>query len=183
MDQKEALRISVQNVRSMVNNSILLLRDVDLLLSKAGFTPLFGNTLGCEPSKNINQSYDQPSSFFPPYMSRFYYRNETGAGAKLLCVNVQFYHHLWDEFQPCILAGLCKLSSKGNKPQHWWMKYYAFEFDTNERIKPDRSIYHREDEDASVSMWGIELQELAGIEDIKKEITDRLIEEYERQND
>jgi hypothetical protein len=54
MDQTEAMRISALNVRRMVNNNILLLRDADLLLSKAGFQPLYGNTLGCEPSKNIN---------------------------------------------------------------------------------------------------------------------------------
>ena len=40
MDIREVLKVSVQNVREVVNNSILLLRDVDNMLSKEGLTPL-----------------------------------------------------------------------------------------------------------------------------------------------
>ncbi|QMV42687.1 hypothetical protein [Cohnella cholangitidis] len=109
MDLNETMRVSIENVRNIVGNSILLLRDADLLLSKEGYSPVYGNTIGCEPSKSINQSPDQAGNFFPQYMSRIYSRANGDDGSTLLYLNIQFYHFNIDKMNPCFLAGKFKL--------------------------------------------------------------------------
>ncbi|WP_141335924.1 hypothetical protein [Paenibacillus sp. tmac-D7] len=176
MEQSEIMRISIENVRNIVNNSILLLKDADIVFSKAGFLPIHGNTIGSESSKDINQSPDQPRTFFPQYMTRYYSHQDNKSSSKLLGLNVQFYHFNYEVLSPCLIAAFCKLKNKESRPQYWWIKYCAFETDIS--FKSDGSVFKYEDEDAEVEFWGLELSQFNNIDDLQKVVISRLLAMY-----
>ena len=192
MNSGEILKVSVENVRSLTNNSLLIIRDIDTILSKTGFISVFGNTIGIEISKNINQSFNQSSSLFPQFISRFYISNEelkTNKVKQALCVNIQLYHPDLEELVPVIISGVFKFNSpvKDVKRviQHWWLKYTVFEYEKDEPIVFNGKKFicnPFEEGDINVTFWGRELHKLNSESDIIKEITSKLLDTYKKDN-
>ncbi|GIQ69554.1 hypothetical protein DUZ99_18675 [Xylanibacillus composti] len=174
MEQIEIMRVSIENVRNLISNSIQLLRDTDLLLSQSGYYPLHGNTIGSETSKNMNQSAEQAGTFFPQYMSRYYTAEQGKASSTVLCVNIQFYHFNREALDPCIIAGVCSLKDESLSVQYWWLKYYAFEASTN--FVADGSIFHDEDEEAAIDFWGENLALFTDNQVLQDKIVTRLLD-------
>ncbi|WP_456273125.1 hypothetical protein [Bacillus sp. AK031] len=65
--QQEIIK-SIEDVRSVVDNSILLLRDLDSIFSGGNPLPVLGNAPRTESSKNINQSPNANGTFIPQFM-------------------------------------------------------------------------------------------------------------------
>ncbi|WKU21117.1 hypothetical protein Q3A90_15165 [Priestia megaterium] len=192
MNSGEILKVSVENVRSLTNNSLLIIRDIDTILSKKGFSTLFGNTIGTEISKNINQSYNQSSALFPQFISRFYLSNEelkNNEVKQVLCVNIQFYHPDVEALVPVIIGGVFEFDSpvKDIKSviQHWWLKYAVFEYEKDEPIVFNGKKFvcnPFEEGDTNVIFWGRELHELNSESDIVNEVTSKLLDIYSKEN-
>lgn len=191
MDIREVLKVSVQNVREVVNNSILLLRDVDNMLSQEGLTPLFGNTLGTETSKSIGQSMDQYSysTFFPQFMCRVYVDNnelQQNRVGKVIVVNVQFYHSNCPALYPTVIAGIFKLphtfTAQAIKKEvnYWWLKYVAFEYCSYEELKFDgtyitKKPWVEDDDETEVVFWCHELHTFENQSDVNEKIVNQVI--------
>ncbi|WP_244159147.1 hypothetical protein [Bacillus proteolyticus] len=186
------MKISIQNVREVINNSILLLRDVDNMVSREGLTSLFGNTLGTETSKNIGQSMDQNSytTFFPQFMCRVYVNHnelQENRVEKVTIVNVQFYHANCPLLYPTVIAGVFKLPRTFTAQEikeevnYWWLKYVAFEYCSYEKLKFDgTSITVRpwveEKNETEVVFWCHELHTFENQGDIERKIVEQIRE-------
>lgn len=139
MNENEVLKMSIQNIREMYSNSILILRDVDTQLSEHQLIPLFGNTLGSEISKSILQSKEQFNSFFPQFMCRVYVRGEENH-LKVAFVNIQFYHPNYPSLGPTVNVGVFTLPESytstelKKKLYYWWLKSVIFERNSSEPI-------------------------------------------------
>ncbi|PGQ79689.1 hypothetical protein [Priestia megaterium] len=192
MNSGEILKVSVENIRSLTKSSLLIIKDVDAFLSKTGFISVFGNTIGTEISKNINQSFNQSSSLFPQFISRFYISNEElkiNEIKQVLCVNIQFYHPDLEDLVPVIISGVFKFNSpiKDVKRviQHWWLKYTVFEYEQSEPVVYNGKKFicnPFEEGDTDVTFWGRELHELNSESDIINEITSKLLDTYKKNN-
>ncbi|OJE36426.1 hypothetical protein BAQ49_16240 [Bacillus proteolyticus] len=192
MSTKDIMKISIQNVREVINNSILLLRDVDNMVSREGLTSLFGNTLGTETSKNIGQSMDQNSytTFFPQFMCRVYVNHnelQENRVEKVTIVNVQFYHANCPLLYPTVIAGVFKLPRTFTAQEikeevnYWWLKYVAFEYCSYEKLKFDgTSITVRpwveEKNETEVVFWCHELHTFENQGDIERKIVEQIRE-------
>ncbi|MEO4022059.1 hypothetical protein VKA11_20860 [Bacillus paranthracis] len=189
MDIREVLKVSVQNVREVVNNSILLLRDVDNMLSKEGLMPLFGNTLGTETSKSIGQSMDHYSTFFPQFMCRVYVDNnelQQNRVERVVIVNVQFYHSNCPTLYPTVIAGIFKLphifteQAIKKEVNYWWLKYVAFEYCSYEELKFDGTYITKKpwienNDETEVIFWCYELHTFENQSDVKEKVVDQMI--------
>ncbi|PEZ06742.1 hypothetical protein CN326_09785 [Bacillus sp. AFS018417] len=139
MNANEILMMSIQNVREMYSNSILILRDVDTQLSEHNLMPLFGNTLGPETSKSITQTTEQFNTFFPQFMCRVYVK-AAEQHLKVVFVNVQFYHPNHPTLGPTVNVGVFTLPEPYTSIElkktlyYWWLKYAIFETNTSEQI-------------------------------------------------
>jgi hypothetical protein len=139
---KDILINSINNVRQLINNSILIMKDLDSYLSEKGYIPIFGNALGTETSKSINQSPDSYASFFPQYMFRSYIsldEKNNEKYSKVIAVNIQYYHADYEELEPVIVCGFFKFpfvvqDIKG-EVDNWWLKFVAFENNDHEFSK------------------------------------------------
>ncbi|EJS65180.1 hypothetical protein [Bacillus cereus] len=192
MSTKDIMKLSIQNVREVINNSILLLRDVDNMLSREGLIPLFGSTLGTETSKNIGQSMDQNSynTFFPQFMCRVYVDNnelQQNRIEKVTIVNVQLYHANCPLLYPTVIAGIFKLPRTftaqeiKQKVNYWWLKHVAFEYCSYEKLKFDgTSITVRpwveEKNETEVVFWCHELHTFENQGDIERKIVEQIRE-------
>ncbi|OLS37731.1 hypothetical protein [Bacillus sp. MRMR6] len=134
MNNNNSIINSINNVRHLINNSILLLRDLDAALSKGGFQPLNGNALGTETSKNINQSMSQYSTFFPQYIARQYVLTEeiiTKKVNRILFTNIQFFHGDYEEIPPTFINSVMifpePIENVKTYIENWWLKYTVFE--------------------------------------------------------
>ncbi|MED0959265.1 hypothetical protein [Bacillus paramycoides] len=190
MNTKDIIKVSIQNVREVINNSILLLRDVDNMLSREGLTPLFGNTLGTETSKNIGQSMDQYSytTFFPQFMCRVYVDNnelQQNRVEKVTIVNVQLYHANCPLLYPTVIAGIFKLprtfTEKEIKQEvnYWWLKHVAFESCSYEKLKFDgtsitKKPWIEEGNETEVVFWCHELHTFESQGDVERKIVEQI---------
>ncbi|MCU4991918.1 hypothetical protein OCF10_23805 [Bacillus cereus] len=192
MSTKDIMKISIQNVREVINNSILLLRDVDNMLSREGLTPLFGNTLGTETSKNIGQSMDQNNytTFFPQFMCRVYVDNialQQNRVEKVTIVNVQLYHANCPLLYPTVITGLFKLPRAFTAQEikqevnYWWLKYVAFEYCSYEELTFNGTLITKkpwidEDDETEVVFWCHELHTFESQGDVEKKIVEQIRE-------
>ncbi|MBU9711604.1 hypothetical protein [Evansella tamaricis] len=190
MGENEVLITSIENVRSMVHNSILMLREADMILSEERFEPIYGNTIGSEPSKSIQQNKNTFSNFFPQYMSRAYIHHDKFKQKKetrVLIINIQFYHARVKLLTPCVLGGVLDFGDiitddQKKDIQHWWLKCMAFE-NKNLNFKADGNVYKRENFKEKVKLttfWGIELIKITDVEMLREEVINKLLEEYEK---
>lgn len=187
MEQRDILRISIENTRNIINDSITLLRDTDLQLSKHGFLPIWGNTIACETSKHINQLPNQFNNLFPQYISRSYYHQkdfQNNLETRILFLNIQFYHKDIDYFNPCVLAGVFNLKEAITKLdiiERWWLKFSAFENNIEFTLNGDEFYLQPFAEDKTeVVFWGKELITFKNNNDLKEEIIDKLLELYRK---
>lgn len=191
--------ISFKNVTSMVNNSIFILNDIDLMLGEKGFSSIHGNTIGSEHSKNIVQPADQYSCFYPNYMSRYYYNSKRiDSGGKdnlVFAVNIQFYHPNQNEMAPALVSGVFKIkSSFEDRPvglNFWLLKYAAYESGLSKEFKPNRNEYILESERDKIILdynidyirfWGTELLNIQNAECIQSEVIGKLFHIYNSSN-
>ncbi len=187
MENKEIIVNSLNNVLDLINNSFLLLKEADRLLSEAGFAPVFGNTIGCEPSKSIHQSLNQFGNFLPQYLSRAYCHSENSANGtdnKVLFINIQLYHSNLPSLTPSMLAGVFTSQQHESVAKtnigHWWLKYAAYEA-PGMRFKLDGQQYRTkpfEEDSTEVVLWGKDILAINSVEDLKQAFTDPLIEMY-----
>ncbi|MED4402091.1 hypothetical protein [Metabacillus fastidiosus] len=134
MDNNNSIINSINNVRHLINNSILMLRDLDTALSTHGFQPLNGNAIGMERSTSINQSMFQYSTFFPQYMARQYALSEEINANKvnrILFTNIQFFHGDYEEIRPTLINSVMifpqPIADVKDYIKNWWLKYTVYE--------------------------------------------------------
>ncbi|MGE6415789.1 hypothetical protein ACQKDD_16615 [Planococcus kocurii] len=127
---------SFQNVIRVVDNSIKLLKDTDILLAEKNYIPFLGNGLATESSKSILQSPDSYSTLVPQYIARPYALKDqlaTRTVDHLYVINIQFTHPLHQNLQPTIATGHFSLEAPSdnirNKFKPWFAKYAIFEGD------------------------------------------------------
>lgn len=144
MNANNTLVNSIENVRNLIENSILMLRDLDKCLSKHNFIPIYGNALGTETSKSIFQSPDQYATFFPQYMARQYVlKNDLDSNnvSKIIFVNIQFYHPDHAQLVPTFLSGIIvfpkPVENIKSEVGNWWLKNIAFEYSNWEDLNKD----------------------------------------------
>lgn len=147
METNKTLINSIENVMQLINNSIMMLRDMDRALSKYGFEPINGNAIGTETSKNIHQTTEQYATFFPQYMARPYALKsniDDQKTNKILFINIQFYHPDCNELTPTLVSGVIvspkPITDIKNEVKNWWLKNIAFEISNYEDIKKDGDI-------------------------------------------
>lgn len=147
MDQQKNIIQSINNVRQLINNSILILRDFDTILSKYGLQPIYGNAIGTESSKSINQSMSDYRTFLPHYMARQYALEseiEENAVKKIIFLNIQFSHGQYDEIPPTLTCSVIVLpeiiQNIKNDIQNWWLKNTLYEDLTWHKVKKNRKV-------------------------------------------
>lgn len=167
---------SIENVRSVVNNSLLILRDLDSYLSDFNLVPVLGNTLGTESSKSINQTPEWSSSFIPQFMFRPYVNRkelEQKKVTKLIAVNIQFFHPNYDSLQPLLIGGVFTYPAPEKDPKsslrYWWLKYAALEAHDYNEIKHGKMITSKPftNDDTNVTFWVQPLISLETQEDLQ----------------
>ncbi|MFF2480051.1 hypothetical protein [Paenibacillus sp. NPDC058071] len=177
MDQNEILRVSVENVRQLISNGLLLLKDVDAQLAQAGFVPVNGSKIGSESSDDIRQTAGQPVTFLPQYMCRYYSRPADVTG-KLLAVNVQLYHYAYDRVVPSIIAAGCNRKNANTPLEYGWLQSCVF--DSDQPFYDDGTVFAYEDEVAEARYWALPLSSFQRSEDVQREAVAKLLEWYEQ---
>ncbi|WP_409271463.1 hypothetical protein V1499_18405 [Neobacillus sp. SCS-31] len=200
MGTSEKAMITIKNTLEIVNNSILILKDLDQLFEKEGFLPT-DTKIGCEPSRDINQNSNSYLRFFPLFMSRYYYNGKVDEGEKqdqyVIGVNIQFYHRQEKlELIPSLSATLIKLPrlfSKMPRPEAWWVKYTLFEdkdrlagenfqhqtdFILDGRKYTFTNRKHNKINNHTFTFWGYELMDVKNAEFLQDKYVSRLIDEY-----
>lgn len=139
---------SFQNVHTVVNNSIKLLKDADALLSEKGYIPILGNGLATETSKSILQTSDNYGTLIPQYIARPYALKkqlESNIVDHLLMINIQFTHPQHQQLIPVIAFGqlLFELPQKEirNVFKPWYMKNAIFETGLKIDVSSNEKIY------------------------------------------
>lgn len=147
LETNKTLTHSIENVMQLINNSIMMLRDMDKALSKYGFEPINGNAIGTETSKSIHQTPDQYATFFPQYMARPYALKsdlDEQKTNKILFINIQFYHSDYYELTPTFISSVIvapkPITDIKNEVKNWWLKNIAFEISNYEDIKKNGDI-------------------------------------------
>lgn len=177
MDNNTVMIASINNVRHLINNSILMLRDLDAALSKHGFQPIYGNALGTESSKNINQSMVQYATFFPQYMARQYAleRDFTAKKTnKIIFTNIQFYHGDYEEISPMLVNSVMifpgAVENVRTYIENWWLKYTVFEEKAWEDIKKIGELNEDlDDEGIKTIFWCRDLVDINGQNELQEE--------------
>ncbi len=185
METNNSIINSVNNVRHLINNSILMLRDLDAALSKHGFQPLNGNALGTETSKNINQTMSQYATFFPQYIARQYgLAEEVNAKnvRKVLFINIQFFHGDYEEITPTLINSVMifpePIMDVKTYIGNWWLKYTVFEEKGWEKVLKEGELNKDIDEEGIKTIyWCRDLLSINGQRDILKE-AEKLIEYF-----
>lgn len=177
MDQNDSIINSINNVRHLINNSLLMLRDLDAALSKRGFQPINGNALGTETSKNINQSMQQNSTFFPQYIARQYAHAEEINAKKvnrILFTNIQFFHGDYEELPPTLINSVMTFPEPIENPkayiQNWWLKYTVFEDKGWEEVLKDGQL-NKDIDQAGIktTFWCLDLLSINGQKELLEE--------------
>ncbi|MFE8700751.1 hypothetical protein ACFYKX_09005 [Cytobacillus sp. FJAT-54145] len=187
MDQHTNIIHSVNNVRNLINNSILILRDLDTLLSKHRFQPLNGNALGSESSKSIDQSMSWYRTFLPQYMARQYALEseiEERKVRKILFTNIQLFHGHYDEIPPVLINSVITLPHTAknlkNDIQNWWLKNTVYEDVKWENVKKYGEINeHIEEEGYTTTFWCHDLLSFSGQKDLSVEV-EKYLEVYNK---
>lgn len=183
MDELKHVIQSIHNVRQLINNSILILKDFDTLLDQHGFQPIYGNAIGTESSKSINQSISDYATFFPQYMARQYaLRNdmEENTVEKILFINIQFFHGNYNEIPPTLTTSVIVLPEKTKNVkadiENWWLKKVVYEDVTWKNVKKNgEKNDFVEDEGYKTSFWCTELLSINSHKEISDEVG-RLVE-------
>lgn len=187
MDKQGALINSINNVRQLINNAILMLRDLDTVLSKYGFEPLNGNALGTESSKSIMQTMDQYSTFFPQYIARQYAIKselDSRSVSKIIFTNIQFFHGDYEELPPTFTNSVMLLptpladvkASIGN----WWLKYMVYEDLKWEHVKKNGELNKDvDDEGYTTIFWCNNLIDFDSQEKLIKE-AEKIVAQFKR---
>lgn len=168
---------SINNVRHLINNSILMLRDLDAALSKHGFQPINGNALGAETSKNINQSMCQYSTFIPQYIARQYALAEEINAKKvsrILFTNIQFFHGDYEEIPPTLISSVmifpAPIENVKTYIENWWLKYTVFEDKGWEEILKNGELNEDIDEEGiRTTFWCRDLLSINGQNELLEE--------------
>ncbi|PLR73512.1 hypothetical protein [Bacillus sp. UMB0728] len=182
MEKNNSIINSIINVRHLINNSILMLRDFDAALSKHGFQPLNGNALGTETSKNINQSMSQYSTFFPQYIARQYgLAEEVNAKnvSKILFINIQFFHGDYEVIPPTLINSVMifpePIEAVKTYIDNWWLKYTVFEDKGWDKVLKSGELNKDIDEEGIKTLyWCRDLLSINGQKDLLEE-AERLI--------
>lgn len=177
MDTNEILVHSIENVKQLIDNSIMMLRDLDRELSKFGFEPINGNALATETSKSIHQSSSQYATFFPQYMGRPYALKadmDTQKVKKIIFVNIQIYHAEYKQLSPSLISSVIILPETSatikNDVKSWWVKNIAFEYSNFEDLKKNGEINEIIDEGQFKNIfWCNNLVKLADQQSIAQE--------------
>ncbi|RFU66496.1 hypothetical protein [Bacillus sp. V59.32b] len=172
-----SLKKSVNNVRHLINNSILMLRDLDAALSKHGFQPIYGNALGSESSKSINQSMNQFATFLPQYIARPYaLKSDIKAGEvnKILFCNTQFFYRDLEDFPPTLINSAIifpePVKNVKGYVQYWWLKSAVFESVKWENVKMEGEINNYiDEEDFKTIFWCKDLISISGQKELLQE--------------
>lgn len=178
MDENTNLTHSINNVRNLINNSILILRDLDTLLSKHGFQPLNGNVLGSESSKSIYQSMSDYRTFLPQYIARQYALEkdvEDNEVKKILFTNIQLFHGDYEEIQPVFINSVIILPNKAqnvkNDIQNWWLKNTVYEDVEWENVKKHSELNEHVDEEGYKTIfWCNDLHSINGQKELSDEV-------------
>lgn len=128
MNENTNLITSIENVVSLINNSIILFRDFDKELNKLGFSSVDEKNLSTATTNAIFQSPDSGKTLFPQFISRTYIKNNTNCISKIIQINVQFYHGEYFALPPTLISSIILL--KPNHPPKYgvhWIKEVAFE--------------------------------------------------------
>ena len=176
---------SINNVRHLINNSILILRDFDTVLSKHGFQPIFGNAIGTESSKSITQSMSGYRTFFPQFMARQYALEsdmDENKVKKILFINIQFFHGDYTEIPPMLTCSVTVLpdipTNYKNDVQNWWLKNTMYEAMEYENVRKNGEINeHYDEEGYKTVFWCKDLLTVNGQNDIN-EMVERLVQTY-----
>ncbi|MEW9052070.1 MAG: hypothetical protein AB2392_13005 [Neobacillus sp.] len=182
METNTSIIHSINNVRHLINNAIFMLRDQDAALSRHGFVPLYGNALGTESSKSINQSINQYATFFPQYIARPYaLESELNQNQvnKIIFTNIQFFHVDYEELTPTLVNSVMIFpeSNKNVKGyvQNWWLKYTAFEEVAFDEINKNGEFNESVDKDGVKTIfWCRDLMEINGQKELQEEV-ERLV--------
>ncbi len=166
-------KLSISNVLSIVDNSIKILLDTDDFLSKEGWQPVHGNTIGSEHSKSIRQTPTDLGRFLPNFMSRFYYRHREPANV-VLAVNIQLHHPRHPELEPSIWGATLALEDfYTNKPPanlyYWLVKNAIFETDHNPTPNGPASLYKGEG-GPSITFFGVPLMDIKSREELRDQV-------------
>ncbi|MEA3318678.1 MAG: hypothetical protein U9Q88_01540 [Bacillota bacterium] len=175
MKTNEILINSIENVRSLIDNSVLILKDLDTYLSERGFVPLYGNAIGTESSKSINQSSNTFSTFFPQFMFRPYAEKkeiDTKSVNKVVAINIQFFHPNHEGLAPLLIAGVFEFPSPMSDPKNsiknWWFKYAALEY--QDELLAEGEMIRIEpfsDDSTAITYWTQPLASIENQNDIK----------------
>jgi hypothetical protein len=168
---------SINNVRHLINNSILMLRDLDAALSKKGFQPINGNALGTETSKNINQSISQYSTFLPQYIARQYALEQEINDKKvnkILFINIQFFHGDYEEIPPTLVNSVMVFPEPIENIKayigNWWLKCMVYEdLGWEEVLKHGELNEDIDDEGIKSIYWCKNLMEINGQKELLEE--------------
>ncbi|MFB5281805.1 hypothetical protein [Peribacillus sp. Hz7] len=185
MDSNTSIITSINNVRHLVNNSILMLRDLDTALSKHGFQPLNGNALGTETSKNINQSMVQYQTFFPQYMARPYALTSdilANKVNKIIFTNIQFYHSDYEDLPPALVNSVMLfpeyVEDAKKYVQNWWLKFVVYEDENWEDVKKHGELNENIDEEGFKTIfWCQDLLSIDGQRELLQE-AERLVQVF-----
>lgn len=178
MDQQANMIHSINNVRNLINNSILILRDLDTLLSKHRFQPINGNALGSESSKSLSQSMSWYRTFLPQYMARQYALEseiEEKTVRKILFTNIQLFHGHYEEIPPVLINSIITLPKNAknlkNDIQNWWLKNTVYEDIKWENVKKHGEINEHVDEEGyKTTFWCNDLLSFNGQKQLSDEV-------------
>lgn len=178
MDNTTSIMASIHNVRHLINNGIMMLRDLDALLSKHGFQPLNGNALGTESSKNINQSMSGYSTFLPQYIARQYALEGDISEKnvkKILFINIQLFHGDYEEIPPTLVNSVMifpdPIENVKNYVSNWWLKYTVYEEKGWEKVNKNGELNEDTDEEGIKTIfWCKDLMSIQGQKELQSEV-------------
>lgn len=177
MNHDKSIIYSINNVRYLINNSILMLKDLDAILSKNGFQPLNGNALGTETSKNIHQTMHQRSTFFPQFIARQYAPTDALQSmkvTKILFVNIQFFHGDYEELPPSFISSVITFPYTIEKPkesiQNYWLKNTVYEINKWDDVLMNGQLNKNVDNSRKeTTFWCRDLLSINGQEELEGE--------------
>ena len=123
-EQSERIKTTFENMKRIYTATSTMLMDVEGYMEKAGYNCLHGNYIGTEQSKHINA----PSSWYPPYLSRFMSNLEEPATIKAF--GVYFHDEDKNIIDPVVLIGFFNMKTNDNgEPllyNYWFLKHAWF---------------------------------------------------------
>ena len=170
MNENTNLITSIENVVTLINNSIILFRDFDKELNKLGFSPVDENNLSTSTTNSISQSPDAGKSLFPQFISRTYTKTNNNVD-KIIQINAQFYHGNYFDLPPTLISSIILLPPN-HSPKYGvhWIKEVAFELMDFEEVKKHSEINHFLDNGGYTNIfWCNDLIKFNNSTDIKNE--------------